>query len=1162
MAHLLKTTRKGSLKRSKSKFPEPQYTVLDLPSLRRQRTTSFNRMTKALEQGKLAESDPSHFNLFLSYFQESKQIASSFEDVHLIILDLMGSPEEDEDELQNRFDKMYFEVTSIFLALTEKQSKTGKLNSLSNNNNSNNHYSNIRFPQITLPTFSGDIKSWPKYYDTFNSLIHNSEVLSDTEKFHYLFSTLSGDALSAVSMYPVTQEHYQSAYTALFNRYNSKRDLAYSCWRDILNVDLRFNNANEFNKSLNLLQENLKILKSIELPVDQWDFILSYHVLSKLNKELRQSFEDKYSSIELPSFKSLISFLESKCTAVSRDTHFIEHSKQGKFAKGVPAVTGATTAPAQAKRSYIHQSHALVAADSPAASHSPSTSEPRGNNNDASTYTNNIIKCSYCNGSHSISTCSDFLKKSIDERTKVATDKKWCFNCLKPSHQLKACRSVFSCRSCKRKHHTLLCRDNSNISKPVAATLVSRAQSNTTVLLATALVQVRDAFGNMQTFRALFDTGSQNNFITVSAVNRLNLQPCNTTSSISGLGEAPASIVGDVSCHVGTNDRILFHLDMHVISSICGDQPIAKLNNSGWSHIESLSLADPGYDVPGPIDILFGADVFADSLVNETIKGKPNQPAAFNSIFGWLLLGKTRLLSNTLIHTSLEIDNELNSLVQRFWEVDSLPTASVLTPDENLCEQKYVTEHSRDSSGRYILRLPFKDIDPTFVGSRDVALRRFHAIEKRLSRDPDLHSQYAEFMSDYLDSGHMSLVPPDELGLGKHYLSHHCVLRPESATTRLRVVFDASAKDYQSRSLNDTQLTGPKLQPNIIQILLRFREHSIVFMADVRQMYRQMLVAPEHRDYQRILWRFSPAETLQEYRLNTVTYGVSSSPFLACRTVRQLAEDEGDAYPIAKRIMLTDIYIDDVITGFHSYDAAQTAKTQTIEIFKRGGFQLRKWVSNEPRLLSDLPPEDCLTGSVKLDNSENPSHKVLGLKWDQKSDAFFFEIESSSRPCTKRAILSELARIFDPLGFLSPITIQAKCLIQQLWILGVTWDQTPPDEVVSAWNTYRSQLSQLSQIRIPRQLTSVNVKSYELHGFSDSSERAYGAIIFLRTIFESGEIQTHFVCSKARVVPLKRISLPRLELCAAVLFSDLAFDAYDYSVNKVNTTMNITLSHL
>lgn len=613
-----------SLKKSKSKSFEKEYTVQDLPSLRRKRTIAIKRLTKALEIGTVSLSETVQRDLFLSYYQELKQISSDFEHAHFTILQLLESDDDEDEEIQERFDQMYFEVISIYRKLTKGESSK----SHDECNSSSSSSSNIKLPKIALPSFNGqDIKAWPKYIDIFNALIHNAKSLSDTEKFHYLISSLTGDALSVVKAYPMSHEYYHDAYQALVARYKCKRTLAFTCWKDLLNIDFKTNNAREFQKSLDLFEENLSILKSIDLPISKWDFILVYHILSKLDKDTRCDFEERYSLIELPSYFQLKDFLRSKCEALLRDNHFTELSKPNSSTKPTSNQT--------------RRAHALFAATDKRDQHSQSKS--CSDTESSNIHTASVLnKCPFCNDPHSITKCQDFLNKSLDDRMTIAQQKNWCYNCLKPSHQLKNCNSIFSCRTCKRKHHTLLHRDNSPTEpKLTGSTLVSRSQSNTTVLLATAIVQLQDASGKMQSFRALFDTGSQSNFITESAVNRLNLKSAPSTATVSGIGEADAPILGDVSCAVGTNNRVLFKLDMHVIPKVCGDQPIAQLNTSGWSHIKSLPLADPGFDIPGPIDILLAADVFVDSVLNPHIKGGVDQPTAFNSLFGWLLLGKT-----------------------------------------------------------------------------------------------------------------------------------------------------------------------------------------------------------------------------------------------------------------------------------------------------------------------------------------------------------------------------------------------------------------------------------------------------------------------------------------------------------------------------------------
>ncbi|KAL4702851.1 hypothetical protein ACJJTC_001997, partial [Scirpophaga incertulas] len=236
----------------------------------------------------------------------------------------------------------------------------------------------------------------------------------------------------------------------------------------------------------------------------------------------------------------------------------------------------------------------------------------------------------------------------------------------------------------------------------------------------------------------------------------------------------------------------------------------------------------------------------------------------------------------------------------------------------------------------------------------------------------------------------------------------------------------------------------------------------------------------------------------KEFRLNTVTYGVSSAPFLACKTIKQLAADEGSRFPLAKQLLASDIYIDDVITGCDTLSDALESKSQITKLFESGHFQLRKWASNSPKLLSDLSPEECL---------------------------------------------------FDCKAF----TDGQQLATLKLWILGVSWDEEPPESISGIWKTFCSQLSKLTELRIPRRLTNDNRQSYELHGFCDSSELAYGAVIYQRVVCADGSFQTRLLCAKARVAPLKKLSLPRLELCGAVMLADLTKFVLDTYQIKIPT---------
>nr|XP_023025761.1 uncharacterized protein LOC111513766 [Leptinotarsa decemlineata] len=299
-------------------------------------------------------------------------------------------------------------------------------------------------------------------------------------------------------------------------------------------------------------------------------------------------------------------------------------------------------------------------------------------------------------------------------------------------------------------------------------------------------------------------------------------------------------------------------------------------------------------------------------------------------------------------------------------------------------------------------------------------------------------------------------------------------------------------------------------------------------------MYWQILVADDHRRYQRILWRFFCDQPIQEYELNTVTYGVSSAPFLAIRTLLKLTEIEGSNFSMAVEALRTCSYVDDIVTSCVTLDSARALKSQLIALLKLGGFELHKWRSNESKLLSS----ECEIGSKSLDLDECSTTKVLGLPWNSSQDIFSFSISAHNTQCSKRNILSDLARIFDPLGFLSPLTLFAKRLIQQLWTCGIGWDEQLPQDIHNTWTTFKSDLPVISEISVPGSLFHPSVTNCTLHEFSDASEKGYSAVIYSRTEVD-GIVHVRLVCAKAKVSPLKTISIPRLELRGAVLLSDL-----------------------
>ncbi|XP_054259587.1 uncharacterized protein LOC128984305 [Macrosteles quadrilineatus] len=426
-------------------------------------------------------------------------------------------------------------------------------------------------------------------------------------------------------------------------------------------------------------------------------------------------------------------------------------------------------------------------------------------------------------------------------------------------------------------------------------------------------------------------------------------------------------------------------------------------------------------------------------------------------------------------------------------------------------------------------------------------------MERKFAAQPEFKDLYSEFMDDYIKSGHMSACEQPLSG-ECYYLPHHGVFKENPPNSKIRVVFDGSSKTNNGVSLNDILMPGPKLQNDISDVLLYFRCHKFVFTCDIRQMYRQILVAEDDKKYQLIFWRSNPDESLQVLKLNTVTYGLNCSPFIAIRTLQQLVKDEGHSYPKASEILTKSIFYDDIIAGAESLDEALSAQNELKNLLSRGGFELRKWISNAPQLLDQVPIEHKETPVELTENSE-AFFSVLGLKWTPESDMLSYKVKDVeiSAILTKRRILSTIAKLYDLPGFLTPVIFWAKTLIQYLWTTGLTWDEPVPNDVRTKWHSFLEELPIIQELRIPRYISTSLHTAVQLHGFSDASEKGYAAVVYLRVTDSQENTRLYLIVSKSKVAPLKRISLPRLELCGTHLLGKLL----QYSSNILSAHMKI-----
>ena len=338
-------------------------------------------------------------------------------------------------------------------------------------------------------------------------------------------------------------------------------------------------------------------------------------------------------------------------------------------------------------------------------------------------------------------------------------------------------------------------------------------------------------------------------------------------------------------------------------------------------------------------------------------------PVLQNTKLGYILSGKMHQSYvkkyKKQCHSLFVQTDSIHHMTERFWSIEEMNN-KVLTKEEKACKEHFKLQTRRLETGRYEVRLPLSDSVEKLGESYDTARAKFLALEQRLIKQPPLKQDYSAFLEEYVQLGHMTPLgeAKEKKKVPHFYMPCHGVAKDTSSTTKLRVVFNGSEKGSNGISLNDILMIGPKVQDDLLDIVLRFRLYRIVMSADIAKVYRQIWVHPDNKSLQRILWRKTPNQPITTYELNTVTYGMASAPFLATRCLQQLIEDETVNYPEAAKLAKDGFYVDDLITGTEDVDTALSIQQDLIEMLSKGGFTLRKWSSNHPALLQHLAPED------------------------------------------------------------------------------------------------------------------------------------------------------------------------------------------------------------
>ena len=965
-----------------------------------------------------------------------------------------------------------------------------------------------KLPAIDLPTFKGDILQWPTFWQQFSASVDNRKDLPESTKLAYLRTAIK-DPNSQLILNPSMDNPntYKCLVKELHQRYRRIKKIHRELVAQLINIPAAKNNSTDLR---NLVDATHNCVESLEatghFTLESFITSLTY---SKLPYKMQIDWDDDQDEDDkiLP-YSKLLEYVTKKTF------HLADHKS---FVPTTPSTPVPEKKPARRQDKPSHSR--------PQKSHVYSVSTP------TSSPTPYKWECVLCKPEkHPLHICTKWLGFSVDQRLTQVKDRKLCANCLAGGHATGDCKSSYRCRDCRQNHHMTIHKDNTP-SVQISSTL-SQSQQLPDALLMTAEVLLKGPGGHQLKARAFLDPGAGLSLVSnrVAQILELPLESSRTSfTTVQGTKCQGSKYLTTLTISPLHNKRD-FKCRPAVVQTVTEKIPnklLAPVHD--YPHLLGLHLADPTFNIPGRVDILLGADLWLQLQGSlPPITASASEPGAQDTVFGWVLAGpvKAQRLSTQHIpacHVQPMSNDELYNLAYDFWLAESTEQPDTpLSVVEAQVEKHYAdTVTYSPTACRYQVTLPRRsDCQPLGV-SRPQAVQRYFSNEASITRR-GVHKDFQAQIQGYLDAGHAEPVPAAELSLPHFYLPMHSVVKQSSTSTKLRVVFDGSATSSSGVSLNHLLQVGPTLHPTLANILMKFRTYPVALTADVAKMYREVELLPTDRDLHRFVWRPTPQDSIQDFRMTRVTFGVSASPYLAIKTLQQTAKDHGAEHPTASAHICSSFYVDDLLAGAKTAEEAMDLFSTLRSILQRGGFNLCKWRSSDSDVLQSIPPdlqEKLLTkDATTLQPSAQP--KALGLQWDSKQDCMCpsINIPTSYRK-TKRGIISDVSKTFDVLGWISPAILPMKILYQTLWEKGQEWDGDAPDNVIEEHAKWREQLPCLSNKKLPRCYTSHSQPlQQELHGFSDASKKAYGAVVYLRTTYLNHSPTVSLVTAKTKVV--------------------------------------------
>ncbi|XP_076246401.1 uncharacterized protein LOC143186603 [Calliopsis andreniformis] len=1004
----------------------------------------------------------------------------------------------------------------------------------------------------SLPKFAGDPLEWLHFKETYD-LTSEMGAYTDRENIVRLFAALKGEARDAVSTLLATGQDAATIMRTLELNFGNKNIIARKIIADIRELPELDTGKINIAQFATKLRGAVTAFRSLKLIGYLHSPDLIQNVGSKLPSALRYAYH-KYSA-EAPQEK----------TELEKLSDFVYKEAELAVAAGVFGLEPRSTSTSQMTIVSKGRGGARKPIASSAKVFGVSATSAR-----KSSIGKSVPSCVFCDRSnHRSAECRGFAREGAARRWFLVKKHKLCFKCLCEGHVRGDCRDT-NCSVCRGNHHSLLHDPRScyraarRASKPTTRETRTRDTSRTEVnILPVRIVGQKNA---VNTF-ALLDEGS-----TITLIDR------KISRDVGAIGRPMKIALKSIDPRAKIMpdcERVEFEIEgafsLYKINRAVAvnvlSLPVQSISGNIARYVRAVENVDiKSYHDARPT-ILIGQDNW-DLIVARELREMVGRSLALSRCsLGWALHGLVTGCgaSGTTLNTygtqqmdrgdpdgdiALDPNEHLDQLIRQYFEIDSLGVCEKMkNANEHERALRLLDETSRRVGKSWEAGLLWNEKCAPNVNGKIVAQKRLISLERKLDREPEYASLYHAEMERFIENGYAVKVN-DQVTTSRPWYLPHFGVRSSTKPGKVRLVFDAAAKTT-GVSLNGQLESGPDLLQSLPGILLRFRLHECAFKADIKDMFLRIKIREEDRGAQRFLWRGKNRQGSPEtYEMTRLIFGAKSSPCTAIYVKNKNARENAGLYPDAVKSIINDSYMDDYLASRRTSEEAKRLIRDAIRINSEADFEMHDWASNVVGLVSSIPEIPRPGNEKGMRLCDRGGERVLGLIWDTQNDKLEFNVGMARIPKkilmgtikpTKREFLRIIMSVYDPLGFLSPFTLNAKILMQEVWRSGIGWDHQLRDDEQIGWLSWLKGLMNIKNCRVPRCYVPAGFHygDTQIHVFCDASLKGYAAVAYLRVATESGT-RVALVMAKTRVAPLKPLSVPRLELQAALLGARLA----------------------